>query len=150
MEKIFGAIRDLTQYALATGLIEKEDVIYTVNSLLGALGIDDYPGSKEEIIEGAGSLDRAAIEDGSLLEGILAEILDYAAGKDMLDGSSVVPCQSTMGETFMRCDKRTQDRPRWQKKARVSLLGFSALYHSPSRTYPCAARRASNSVTTSS
>ena len=90
MEKVYAAIRDLTEYALATGLIEKEDVIYTVNSLLGALGIDDYPGNKEEIIEGAGSLDRAAIEDGSLLEGILAQILDYAAGKDMLDGSSVV------------------------------------------------------------
>ena len=41
MEKIYGAVSDLTKYALATELIEKEDVIYTVNSLLGALGIDD-------------------------------------------------------------------------------------------------------------
>ena len=41
METIYNAIRDLTEYALATNLIEKEDVIYTVNSLLGALGIDD-------------------------------------------------------------------------------------------------------------
>ena len=90
MEKILEAIRDLTEYSLATGLIEKEDVIYTVNSLIGALGIDDYPGNKEEIIEGAAALDRAGIDDGSLLEGILAQILDFAAGKDMLDGSSVV------------------------------------------------------------
>ena len=44
MEKIYGAVRDLTEYALATGLIAEEDVIYTVNSLLGALGIDDFPG----------------------------------------------------------------------------------------------------------
>ena len=90
MEKILEAIRDLTEYSLATGLIEKEDVIYTVNSLIGALGIDDYPGNKEEIIEGAAALDRAGIDDGSLLEGILSQILDFAAGKDMLDGSSVV------------------------------------------------------------
>ena len=34
MEKIYNAVRSLTEYALATGLIEKEDVIYTVNSLL--------------------------------------------------------------------------------------------------------------------
>ena len=90
MEKIYGAVSDLTKYALATELIEKEDVIYTVNSLLGALGIDDYPGNKEEIIEGAGRLSRAGIEDGTLLEGILSEILEYASAKGMLDGSSVV------------------------------------------------------------
>ena len=90
MEKIYGAVRDLTEYALATGLIEKEDVIYTVNSLLGALGIDDYPGNREEIIEGAGSLDREKIADGSLLEEILGVILGYASDKEMIDGSSVV------------------------------------------------------------
>ena len=90
MDKIFAAVRDLTQYALATGLIEKEDVIYTVNSLIGTLGIDDYPGDREEILEGAAAIDRAGIEDGTLLEGILSDILEYAAGKDMLDGSSVV------------------------------------------------------------
>ena len=90
MEKVFAAVRDLTQYALATGLIEKEDVIYTVNSLIGALGIDEYPGNREEIIEGAEALDRAKISDGTLLEGILADILEYAAGREMLDGSSVV------------------------------------------------------------
>lgn len=90
METIYNAIRNLTEYALATNLIEKEDVIYTVNSLLGALGIDDYPGNRDEIIAGAAELDAAKIKDGTLLEGILKEILDYAAEKGMLDGSSVV------------------------------------------------------------
>ena len=90
METIYNAIRDLTEYALATNLIEKEDVIYTVNSLLGALGIDDYPGNRDEIIAGAAELDAAKIKDGTLLEEILKEILDYAAEKGMLDGSSVV------------------------------------------------------------
>ena len=90
MDKIFAAVRDLTAYALATELIEKEDVIYTVNSLIGALGIDDYPGSREEILERAEKLDSGKIKDGSLLEEILCDILDYAADKGMIDGSSVV------------------------------------------------------------
>lgn len=90
MEKIYNAVRDLTEYALATELICKEDVIYTVNSLLGALAIDDYPGDKEEILAGAAQLDRSRIEDGTMLEGILGVILDHAAEKGMLDGSSVV------------------------------------------------------------
>lgn len=90
MDKIYNAVSDLTKYALATGLIEKEDVIYTVNSLLGALGIDDYPGTRDEILEGAASLDEAKIKDGTLLEGILDVILDYTAQKGLLDGSSVV------------------------------------------------------------
>ena len=96
MEKIYSALTDLTAYALATGLIEKEDVIYTVNSLLGTLKIDDFPqdegapGIKEEICMKAAALDADAVRDGTLLEGILAVILDYAASKDMIDGSSVV------------------------------------------------------------
>ena len=68
MEKIYAAIRDLTEYALATELIAEEDVIYTVNSLLGALGIDDYPGDRAEIIGGAAALDREKVADGTLLE----------------------------------------------------------------------------------
>lgn len=90
MEKVYNAVRDLTAYGLAANLIEKEDVIYTVNSLLGALGIEDYPGNKAEIIRCAEEADPAQIQDGTLLEGILEVILDYAAGKDMVDGSSVV------------------------------------------------------------
>ena len=90
MEKIYAAIRDLTEYALATELIAEEDVIYTVNSLLGALGIDDYPGDRAEIIRGAAALDREKVADGTLLEGILAVILDHASEKGMIDGASVV------------------------------------------------------------
>ncbi len=96
MEKIYCAVTDLTAYALAAGLIEKEDVIYTVNSVLGALGIDDFPqeegqpGIREQVCEAAASIDGNKVKDGSLLEGILSVILDYAASKDRIDGSSVV------------------------------------------------------------
>ena len=63
MEKIYEAVRDLTAYALATELIAEEDVIYTVNSLIGALGIDDYPGDREVIIAEAAALVRNKIAD---------------------------------------------------------------------------------------
>lgn len=89
MDKIYAAITDLTEYALATGLIEKEDVIYTVNSLLGALKIDDYPGTEEEILAAPGP-DKDKIEDGSALEEILGVILDYAVAKGLTDGDTVV------------------------------------------------------------
>lgn len=89
MDKIYAAITDLTEYALATGLIEREDVIYTVNSLLGALKIDDYPGTEEEILASPGP-DKDKIEDGSALEEILGVILDYAVAKGLTDGDTVV------------------------------------------------------------
>lgn len=90
MEKLYNAVRELTGYALRTGLIEREDVIYTVNSLLGALGVDDFPYTGKEVEDCAATLDGDRIQDGTLLEGILGQILDFAAGKEMFDGSSVV------------------------------------------------------------
>ena len=90
MDTIYNAVRDLTGYALRTGLIEKEDVIYTANSLIGALGIDDFPYTAKEIEACAESLPEEGIKDGKLLEEILGAILDHAAGKEMIDGGSVV------------------------------------------------------------
>ncbi len=90
MDTIYNAVRDLTGYALRTGLIEKEDVIYTANSLIGALGIDDFPYTAKEIEACAESLPEEGIKDGKLLEEILGAILDHATGKEMIDGGSVV------------------------------------------------------------
>ncbi len=93
MAEIYDAVRELTVYGLATGLIEKEDVIYTVNSLLGALKLDDYLGTEEEIIENAEQItdeQRASIESGDALENILATILDYAVDRQLTGGDSVV------------------------------------------------------------
>ncbi len=90
---IYDAIKKLAVYGLATGLIEKEDVIYTVNSVLGALELDDYPGTEAEILEKAEQTtdeQKAAIESGEALEEILAVILDYAVEKGLTDGETVV------------------------------------------------------------
>jgi len=36
-------IRELVQYGLLTGLVEKEDEIYTTNKLLELFGEEEYP-----------------------------------------------------------------------------------------------------------
>ena len=43
-EMIHDYVRRLTEYALATELIHEDDVIYTVNRIIEALGIDEYEG----------------------------------------------------------------------------------------------------------
>ena len=73
------SIAKLVQYGLNTGLIEPEDRIYTTNRLLELFGLDEP--SEEEIPEQVGEED---------LEGILAEMLDYAADKGLLAENSVV------------------------------------------------------------
>ena len=53
------AVNKLVAYALATKLIEKEDIIYSVNSLLIALGLDaaEYEASDIEALSREISLD---------------------------------------------------------------------------------------------
>lgn len=102
---IQNAIRRLVKYGLQTGLVEKEDEIYTTNRLIELFGLDSpevqggqadraaqngaeasgkqIDGATEEV-----SVD-AADETGNLEE-ILKEMLDYAAEKGMLAADSVV------------------------------------------------------------
>ncbi len=72
MEKdmsIYSNIRALVTYGLDTGLVEKEDEIFTVNRLLELFKLD-------EMEEGTG--EEAPEADGAYLEKILGEMLDYA------------------------------------------------------------------------
>lgn len=74
---IYNAIRNLVRYGLDTGLLKKEDEIYARNQILDVLGLDEY--------------EEPAVQDGPEdLEGILAELLDYAAEKGILEHDSVV------------------------------------------------------------
>ncbi len=70
------AIKKLVCYGLENGLIEKEDVIYTTNSLLEILGISEYeePGESYENVE---------------LEPVLSELLDYAYEQGLMEENSV-------------------------------------------------------------
>lgn len=71
------AIRNLVQYGLETGLLEKEDAIYARNQILDVLGLDEYTEPESP----AGEIS---------LEETLKEILDFAAETGKLEGGSVV------------------------------------------------------------
>ena len=51
------AVMELAAYGLKTGLIAREDVIYTVNMLLKEMGMDSFEGSEEEVIRRHSSVD---------------------------------------------------------------------------------------------
>ena len=105
---IQNAIRRLVQYGLQTGLVEKEDEIYTTNRLIELFGLDS-PETQGEQAGGAvqsqtktadeachghactaGETSRTQVDETGNLEGILKEMLDYAAEKGMLAADSVV------------------------------------------------------------
>lgn len=72
-------IRKLTAYGLTTGLIEKEDEIYTVNRLLELFGLEE-PGEVSD--DG-----KVEVEE---LEGILNRMTDYAFEKGLLAENGIV------------------------------------------------------------
>lgn len=72
-------IRELVQYGLLTGLIEKEDQIYTTNRLLELFELDELEEAEENI--------EVTVDD---LERILGEMLDYAYEKGILSENGVV------------------------------------------------------------
>lgn len=71
--QIYKSIKQLVNYALNCGLIEKTDEIFALNELLACLGLDSY--------EDPGVVCDAELED------ILKEILDYACEKGMIENS---------------------------------------------------------------
>ncbi len=79
------SIRELVRYGLATGLVEPEDTIYTVNRLLELFGLDE---PEDDAPITAGEQDEAELVDK--LEGILKDMLDYAAQNGLLEDDSVV------------------------------------------------------------
>lgn len=87
---INNAVNKLVAYALYTGLIEKEDIVYTVNSLLIELGLDSAEYEIADIEKMAKEIpsDEAAL--GQYLEGVLKELDDYAAANGLIENDSVV------------------------------------------------------------
>ncbi len=94
------SIKKLISYGLESGLIEESDVIYTTNRILEILDIDEYSHPEEECV-------------CESLEETLAEILDYAAEKGLIENditnrdlfdtkvmSALVPRPSEVIDTF--------------------------------------------------
>jgi UDPglucose--hexose-1-phosphate uridylyltransferase len=84
------AVKKLAAYALATGLIEKEDIIYTVNSLLLTLGLESAEYEISDIEALAGEISTDEKELSAYLEGVLKEINDFAVEKGLIENDSVV------------------------------------------------------------
>lgn len=78
-------IKKLAAYGVRTGLVPKEDVIYTVNRLLELFLLDGWEGEglEEAVIKEAENPAPDSLED------ILKGMLDYACGKGLLEEDSV-------------------------------------------------------------
>ena len=75
-------ISTLVNYGIAAGLLDEADRIYTINRLLELFGLDDYEEPQNPVV-----ITNAADFD---LEGLLKQILDYAAEKGILPDDSIV------------------------------------------------------------
>ena len=75
-------ITALVNYGIAAGLLDSADRVYTINRLLELFGIEEF--SEEQPIEQI--TDPAAFD----LEGLLKEMLDYAAEQGLLPDDSIV------------------------------------------------------------
>ncbi len=87
---INNSVKNLIAYGLKTGLIEKEDVIYALNSVLIDLGLNSAEYEAAEIEELAEEVPVGDKELGEFLEKVLGEIDDYAAQNGLLENDSVV------------------------------------------------------------
>lgn len=80
-------ILDLAEYGLATGLIEPADKCFTVNRLLELFGLDELDDAVVQADKARIPMTQARAEEA--LEGILAEMLDYAAAGNLLPGDTI-------------------------------------------------------------
>lgn len=69
-------VRQLTDYAIRKNLIEKEDRLYIINSLLSALNLSECPNEP--------------VDENPPLEEILSALCDYAAEHGLLESNSIV------------------------------------------------------------
>ena len=84
------AVNKLVAYGLKTNLIEKSDIIYSVNSLLIALNLDsaDYEAADIEAL--AEQVPDDEKELAAYLEAVLKDLDDYAAKNGLIENDSVV------------------------------------------------------------
>lgn len=90
MSDIDKAVIKLAGYGLKTGLIEDEDLVYTVNQLLMTIEKEDFDGDLAGPAAYAEELTEDMITDGRELEAVLKVLVGYAAGKGLTGGDSVV------------------------------------------------------------
>ncbi len=85
---ILERILDLTDYGLATGLIEKADEHFTINRLLELFCLDEMEDEVYAVHAKKGGMTRDTAEES--LEGILKDLLDYAYENGITEENGVV------------------------------------------------------------
>lgn len=75
-------ILELTEYGMVTGLVQAEDKVYTINRLLELFLLDDMEDAVLEAYEKRVPMTQETAE--AALEGILKDMLDYAAEQGIL------------------------------------------------------------------
>lgn len=81
-------ILELAEYGLTTGLIEREDKIYTINRLMELLEVDDIEDSVFEEFAKREPMTQESAE--AALEGILEDMMSYAYDKGIMKENSIV------------------------------------------------------------
>ena len=81
-------ILKLVNYGLATGLVEKEDTIFTTNRLLELFQVDDI--DDEVLLAWQAAPTPSREEAEGYLEELLSELLDYAYENGITTENSVV------------------------------------------------------------
>ncbi len=82
---IYRDIRKLVRYGVTTGLVGKEDEIFTVNRLLELFGLDDMPDEALALTDEELSFTEEEIERGETLEKLLRNMLDFAYEKGLME-----------------------------------------------------------------
>lgn len=90
MDRIQEALTNLVAYALKTGLIQRPDIIWAANSLLGILKIDDWQGNEAIVEKAAEAMSEEEIEAGRLPDQYLSVLVDYAVDQKLTGGESTV------------------------------------------------------------
>ena len=81
-------ILELVKYGLSTGLVDPEDKVYTINRLLELFQVDEI---EDAVFEKVGNLPAWTQEEAEgKLEGILAEMMDYAYENGLMAENSIV------------------------------------------------------------
>lgn len=80
-------ILELTEYGLVTGLVKPEDKIYTINRLLELFGLDELEDEVAEAYAKRPPMTQESAE--AALEGILAEMLDYAGENAIIPENTI-------------------------------------------------------------
>ena len=81
-------ILELVKYGLSTGLVDPEDKVYTINRLLELFQVDEIEDAVFEKVENLPAWTQEEAE--GKLEGILAEMMDYAYENGLMVENSIV------------------------------------------------------------